>query len=134
MREFKFRIWDKSVGRWLCEDAQYLVMDGSEVLAAPFSTINFKTNDKNYIIQQFTGIKDSQGKEIYDGDILKTIRENESFVIGVVRWYNYIGHASDNICGFSCSPAEFPAEGCRINTVIIGNQLENPELLNPCKK
>ena len=62
---------------------------------------------------QFTGLKDTNGKEIYEGDILGDVWGNK----GVVVWDK--GIARFNKVG-GCEWAE-----------IIGNIYENPELVKP---
>ena len=54
MREIKFRAWDKK---------GQMGMINNPIL-------NVVLEDKRYIIMQFTGLKDKNGKEIFEGDIL----------------------------------------------------------------
>jgi len=61
MREIKFRAWDKE------KKVMLFMSDGS------FSNHRIwwlETNDcqDRYILMQFTGLKDKNGKEIYEGD------------------------------------------------------------------
>ncbi len=104
MREFKFRFWDTQNQRMIM-DAPFLVRDkdsGKYKLATtnpinPFVPpgeskqqymINYLDGEGIYpyepaILMQYTGLKDSQGKEIYEGDIIYRPGVN---IPMIVRW------------------------------------------------
>jgi uncharacterized phage protein (TIGR01671 family) len=111
-REIKFRVWDKNendIVRW------ELLNDGIIDLYHLFFS-----KDENLIIQQFTGLKDINGKEIYEGDICK--HNNDIAVIvfweGAFIFNKYYTH-NNSLTNFAC-----------IRTFeIIGNIYETPELL-----
>ena len=72
--------------RWLCEDSQYLQMDGKKVHAAPWSTMEWNIPSDEYVIQQFTGLYDKNKKPIYEGDRVRFgYTKNEDF-FGEVIW------------------------------------------------
>ncbi len=125
-REFKFRVWDKSSKQW--ENSTVLeVIHGDGILR---SILDFDL--ENSVVQQYTGLLDKNGKEIYEGDIIRTGYENQygSF------YYNYLVVYNSKTCVFEGLMSEDQKSiGIRIthnvvdNIEILGNIFENSELL-----
>jgi hypothetical protein len=111
-REIKFRIWLPSINKFR-NFLFVLDLDGTclEEIGHGETEVN-----KEAIIQQFTGLLDKNGKEIYEGDIIKTplshmFRDN----IYVVKYFQN-RFIPDDICDEK-------------DIEIIGNIFENPELI-----
>ena len=122
MRELKFRIWSE-------EDKEYrsdirvsdLVID---IDGAP-STIYSAEGDR-FDIEQYTGLKDKNGEEIYEGDIVENTYENVGKVRYEVKWD----------CGRFIMTSKNPYNLVQIgmgiypnSSKVIGNIHENPGLL-----
>ena len=132
-REIKYRAWDELEKRmWTLEDAGEDSGDGSiqyfsENGSLEFGRLEFydiglgiNSNFTKFPLMQYTGLKDKNGKEIYEGDILSiSDREGDNQVVYFAE-------------GFYCTDefALFELTRSKTRTFeVIGNIYENPELL-----
>lgn len=119
MREIKFKIWDK---KNKCFTKVF----------RPNIDLTENINDWDiYIILQYTGLKDKNGKEIYEGDILGGIYEGQ-----VIEWcddcksFQLMSIFPDEKVCMSCDGEINWYEIVNDENIeIIGNIYENPELL-----
>jgi len=133
MREVKFRAWHISGGRYVnySDKTNFAVFDLLNDIGSEFTDCYC---DIDFTIEQYTGFKDKNKTEIYEGDILKYY-DNHIFK---VVWGGHWEH-----CGFGLEtnepvlPGYVPFTWDLLNnsgdwrTVLekIGNIHENPELI-----
>lgn len=119
MREIKFRARALSYGT---NDWVYFTIDGI------LNSHNFDRNDFGQVYQ-YTGLKDSQQKEIYEGDIL--ISNNDKHRLAWVISFNDGKYGVNNVFQGKIKNEFYPVEQADLSyRRIIGNIYENPELLN----
>ena len=128
MRDLKFRAWGPN--------SKYM-WSWKELVANDVSVRWMQPSFGEKILMQYTGLKDKNGKEIYEGDVIKTpyyeaplsygpsievgdsigqVVFNLEYMAYVIDW-DFNEGAYDGLCDFDESDIE-----------VIGNIYENPEL------
>ena len=116
MREIKFRAWDviKSVMRtW--EEHPVTICERIE-------------NEDTYWVMQYTGLKDKNVKEIYEGDIVEYFTQKGE-ERDIVFWIDGLGAWGLIPSNRSISKGEMLFSVGAESLSVIGNIHENPELL-----
>jgi len=131
MREIKFRAWDKkekkmseslTLREWIEISAKGSYCVGkAEGLDGEEKDNKEKWAKENRLFLQFTGLKDKNGKEIYEGDIVEASWKLKYEIIFDNGTFMVVGQEEK-------ANNYFIPQICHLSEV-IGNIYENPELL-----
>lgn len=127
MREIKFRSWDPFNGTMSPPND----VNGNKKDLGWFFSQHDNANEggNDCKLMQFAGLKDKNGKEIYEGDIISAAHFTHPLIVG----YN------TESASFCCNKTnDFETQSCywfyndvviSDGWIVIGNIYENPELL-----
>lgn len=120
-REIKFRAWDRVVKQiW---DGNNIIGPKADYTVATQQPSIWRLNEflyelsKGITLLQYTGLKDQNGKEIYEGDIVRFYDDGAPDAVPIISVVVF-----ENGCFY-------PRECARDVMEVIGNIYENPELI-----
>jgi len=129
MREIKFRAFNKKTKKMrdvILIDWKDKYVEVKELLSDRQKRMSLSSESrlvwlfKDIKLMQYTGSKDKNGKEIYEGDIVKGMGWDDEYHYGEIKEINELGYYPD------CWLGNMPGSEC---WEVIGNIYENPELL-----
>lgn len=128
MRDLEFRVWEereKEYDTW-----SYILDENGNLFRNAYGAL-ICCDKKDYIVERYTGLKDKNGKKIYEGDIVTFMVErfnnvtlgfeSEDWHTAVVEWNQ------DDAC-YSFMVRDVPFS-VRYEAEVIGNIHKQPELL-----
>lgn len=135
MRDRKFRAWDENAKKYHYFDG--IFNDRPFIERSSFPQYESSPEYQPLIIEDFTGLTDKNGNEIYEGDILSSnhypyMDSGKQNYVAIVEWI-FAGWQTVLHCvnkqkrGISEGINEYIEDGAEYT--IIGNIHENPELL-----
>ena len=136
-KEIKFRIWDRQQRKFHTDADWGISLRGNHIIG--FSSHDSWNDDRGYkinlsnqdnlIVQQYTGLKDRNDKEIYEGDVV--IIYTTDTETGECHSSIFEVYFDQSFCQFKIKTHSGCYTMSSVNTYgeVIGNIFENPELL-----
>lgn len=134
-RALKFRVWDKwrkvmypvTGLDWRIEGPSDIALDSIWSVRPYMDGVGIEVSLADGTLMQFTGLHDSQGHEIYEGDILRLTGEKET--LAVVEFVDGAFKARNGPDSIAWLDVVLTAAD---ESIVVGNRFENPELEEKC--
>ena len=125
MRELKFRAWTRQTPSMAWSQRAVAITGTGEQMVPIGGTYTgvWHVNDDGLIIEQYTGLKDKNGKEIYEGDIVVNTYYDDGEMYKVLWVDDSVAFGMESLDDMELY--KLPLESLEV----IGNIHENPELL-----
>ena len=118
MMEIKLRAWDKT-SKHMINGYAHVGMFGELNVTQFHSSAYSNDGCPDLVLMLYSGLNDSRGREICDGDIILILNGTEGISVYFIDGQFVAGPGE-------CELYLFVSEGCEV----IGNKYENPGLLN----
>ena len=122
----KFRAWHNELGRMMSISDMWFNVDSLGEIGLNDTIMNdyISVSPDEIELMQSTGLKDKNGKEIFEGDVVKMAKD----VYSEPTYYEVVRHRG------GAYRLESKQHGCELwlrhtDCEIVGNVYENPELL-----
>ena len=127
-KEIKFRGKKISNNKWLYGDLIHDNVDGCYVFPINSAALYKENAILPETLGQYTGLKDKNGKEIYEGDIVESISGKVGYVIFLQQEMGYVvvWNNCDTRLGHRNRGGGYECDG---SIEVIGNIYDNPELV-----
>ena len=127
MKEIKFRAWHDF-------SEPYMVYKVERDGASPFDFEDIVKDPELWKLMQYTGCKDKNGKEIYEGDIVKLLvddgwREKAEQITEIKFQNGAFQVECEGICDGDYGATAIGYLDDQVEVEVLGNIYENPELL-----
>lgn len=134
-REIEYRCWDKIKKEWVLKDI-YFGIDG-RILEKEYQ--GFLEPTDIFEVSQWTGLRDSKGVKVFEGDVVGKIRNDKIISYKIIKFDdfeetfytdNFNSIAASEIYVGTCYYRGFnisKEEVCE--SIVMGNIYQNPELL-----
>ena len=124
MRELKFKVWDSKRCVWLTPDEFLIDNQGCVIDCGVVDS--YATAREGLILVEYTGLKDKNGVEIYERDVVRFSISDTQHYSGTVCWDEARAQFYLQDRAFHMS---IPEPHYQHKMEITGNIYENPELV-----